>query len=470
MASTFASLSVYNYRSWFIGALFGNTGTWMQRVAQDWIVLTLYTDNDAFAVGVITAIQFAPSLFITPFGGVLADRLNRRKVLLATQSAQAVLAFALGALMLTGHMNLVGMYIFAGLAGSVAGLEGPFFQTFVGQLVGPKLLANAVGLNSANFNAARMVGPAVAGWALAVWAPGWVFLVNGLSFVATVTALAVMRPAQFSPMPSAPREGGNLRAGLAYARKRSDIIAIFLVIAVVSCFGLNNQLTMGAMARVEFDRGAGDYGILGSLFAVGALLGSLLAARRPRPRVRLVLGAAMAFAVAQGFSAIAPTYQLYAASGVLVGFCTLTLITACNSTLQLSVPAQVRGRVMALYMVFFLGPTPVGSPFVGWVADAWGPRWSVGVGAIASALVAGAVFVWTKTRWNVTVKMDHLLPPHFAIANPVAGADGSDGTGDAASDASDGTGVSASDTAQAAGDWPEMPDAEGDEGESHPSK
>jgi MFS family permease len=421
VSGTFASLAVRNYRLWFIGALFGNTGTWMQRVAQDWIVLTVFSDDNGLAVGIVTALQFGPTLVISPLAGLMADRLNRHRVYMITQAAQAVLSFALGGLLLAGQMNLAGIYLFAVLGGLVGGFEAPFFQTFVGQLVGARLLSNAVGLNSANFNVARMLGPAAAGLALGIWPAGWVFLANGLSFVVTVGAVALMRPAEFNPMPSAPRAKGQLRAGLRYVRRRSDILVIFVVIGVVSCFGLNSQLTMGVMARGVFDRQAGDYGILGSLLAVGAVAGSLLAARRRRPRVRLVLAATVAFGVASGISALTPTYWTYAACGVLVGVTTLTLITAANSTLQLSVPPEIRGRVMSIYMMVFLGATPIGSPLIGWIADTWGPRWSVGVGSITALAVGLVMLIWAKAHWKVEVKLDHLLPPHLLVANPAAG-------------------------------------------------
>ncbi|MDR1440972.1 MAG: MFS transporter [Bifidobacteriaceae bacterium] len=421
MRGTFASFTVRNYRLWFIGALFGNTGTWMQRVAQDWIVLTVFSDDNGLAVGVVTALQFGPTLLISPVAGLLADRWDRRRVYMVTQATQAVLSAALGGLLLAGHMNLHGICVFAVLSGLVAGFEGPFFQTFVGQLVGASLLSNAVGLNSANFNAARMVGPAVAGLALAVWPAGWVFFANSLSFVATVGAVGLMRPGELRPMPSAPRAKGQLRAGLDYVRRRSDIQVILVVIGVVSCFGLNTQLTMGVMARNVFDRQAGEYGLLGSLFAVGAVFGALVAARRRRPRVRLVIGATIAFGFAAGLSALTPNYWSYAFCGILVGACTLTLITAANSTLQLSVEPEIRGRVMSIYMMVFMGATPVGSPVVGWIADTWGPRWSIGVGSIAALAVGAGAMIWAKARWKVEVKFDHLLPPHLLVANPAAG-------------------------------------------------
>jgi MFS family permease len=436
---TFASLRLHNYRVWFLGALFSNVGTWGQRVAQDWIVLTVFTDDDGWWVGVVTALQFGPSLLLSPVGGLMADRWDRRKVLMCTQVIQAVLAFSFGGLLLAGRMNLGLICLFAALTGTVTGFDSPFFQTFVGQLVGPRLLSNAVGLNSANFNAARMIGPAVAGLALAKWDAGWVFLFNGFSFVTTFTALSVMRVRELNPMPVAVKAKGQIREGLAFVRHRSDLVVILSVMGVVGCLGLNAQLTMGVMARGAFDKGAGEYGLLGSLFAVGALIGSLLAARRARPRVRLVVGSALAFGVTSSISALSPWYWFYAASGVLVGAATLTLITAANSAIQLSVEPEMRGRVVAIYMMVFVGSTPIGAPLVGWIANEWGPRWSIGVGAIASAAAALVALIWTRTHWHVSVRVTHWLPPHMSIVNPSAGeVDGAAGTAGAAGAQADG--------------------------------
>ncbi|MDR1799519.1 MAG: MFS transporter [Bifidobacteriaceae bacterium] len=421
MKDTFASLAVRNYRVWYLGALFSNVGTWGQRVAQDWIVLTVFTNDDGWWVGVVTALQFGPSLLLSPVGGLMADRWDRRRVLMCTQVAQAALAFTFGGLLLAGQMNLGLICLFAAIGGCVTGFDAPFFQTFVGQLVGPRLLANAVGLNSANFNAARMIGPAVAGLALARWAAGWVFLFNGLSFVTTFTALALLRVQELNPMPAAVKARGQIREGLAFVKHRSDLVVILTVMGVVGCLGLNAQLTMGVMARGAFDKGAGEYGLLGSLFAVGALVGSLLAARRARPRVRLVVGSALAFGVVSGISALSPWYWFYAVSGIAVGAATLTLITAANSAIQLSVAPEMRGRVVALYMMVFVGSTPIGSPLVGWIANVWGPRWAIGVGAIASLLVALVAMIWVRTHWHVHVQMTQWLPPHMAITNPAAG-------------------------------------------------
>jgi MFS family permease len=419
--STFASLASRNYRLRFIGGIVGNTGTWMQRVAQDWLVLTELTEDSGLAVGVVTALHFGPSLVLSPFAGLVADRLPKRAILMATQVAQAALAGAIGLLVLTDLVALWHVCALALLLGVVTAFDAPANQTFVGQLVPGHLLANAVALNAASFNLSRMLGPALAGVLMGAIGAGWVFVVNAVSFAAPITALAMIRTSELRLTARVPRAKGQIRAGLAYISRRGDILVILVVIGVVSCLGLNSQLTMAVMAREEFGRGAGEYGILGSIFAVGALAGSLLAARRSRPRVRLVVGSAFAFALASGVSALSPTYWFYAAWGLVVGLVTLTLITAANATIQLSTSPEMRGRVMSLYMVVFLGSTPVGSPLVGWVAEAWGPRWSVGVGALASLVVVLGAAIWIKLRWHVSLEMTSLIPPHVAIVNPTAG-------------------------------------------------
>jgi MFS family permease len=306
----------------------------------------------------------------------------------------------------------------AAVLGVVTAFDAPANQTFVGQLVPSHLLANAVALNAASFNISRMLGPAFAGVLMGAIGAGWVFIVNGVSFAAPITALAMIRARELRLTDRVPRARGQIRAGVAYMARRADIVIIIVVIGVVSCLGLNSQLTMAVMAREQFGRGAGEYGILGSLFAVGALVGALLAARRTRPRVRLVVGAAFAFGVASGVSALAPTYWFYAGWGAVVGLVSLTLITSANATIQLSTPPEMRGRVMSLYMVVFLGSTPVGAPLVGWVAEAWGPRWSIGVGAIASLVVAVGAAAWIRARWHVSLEVTSLIPPHVAIVHP----------------------------------------------------
>jgi len=413
--STFDSLKFRNYRLWFAGALVANVGTWMQRVAQDWLVLTQLSDESGVAVGITTALQFAPVLLLSAYAGLLADRVDRRKLLMATQAAQGVLALGLGLLVLLGDPQLWQVYVFAGLLGCVAAIDGPVRQTFVAELVPAGKLSNAVGLNSASFNAARLIGPGIAGLAIAGVGTGWVFIINAATFAATIFSLTQMRVSELHRMPNAPRSKGQIREGIAYVRGRSVIMVIMVVIGVVSTFGLNFQLTSAMMARTEFGKGAGQYGILGSVLAIGSLTGALLAARRDRPRVRLVIGAAFGFGVATGVMALMPTYPSYAIASIPVGLASLTMMTAANATIQMSVEPAMRGRVMSLYMVVFLGATPIGSPIVGWIGQQFGPRWAIGIGSITALLVSAGAALWARRAWNLRVRY-HLRSPHLDVA------------------------------------------------------
>ena len=419
MSPTFSSLRYFNYRLWFAGGLVANVGTWMQRVAQDWLVLTTLTDESGVAVGTVTALQFAPVLLLSVWAGVLADRMNRRLLLILTQAAQAVLALGLGVLVLSGYAELWHVYVFAGLLGIVTAVDGPVRQTFVAEMVPAEKLSNAVGLNSASFNAARLIGPGVAGLAIAWVGTGWVFVVNGLSFAATILALTRMRRRELHPMPQAKRhERGQIKAGWAYVRGRTDIVVIMVVVGVVSTFGLNFQLTSALMARTEFGKGAQEYGILGSILAIGSLTGALLAARRERPRVRLVIGSAFAFGISSGVMALMPTYPTFALACIPVGLASLTMMTAANSTIQMSTDPAMRGRVMAIYMMVFLGATPVGSPVVGWIGEHYGARWAIGIGAISALLVATGAAVWAIRHWHLEVRYRMLHRPHLQVTYP----------------------------------------------------
>ncbi|MFV2144834.1 MFS transporter [Isoptericola sp. G70] len=415
MSTTFSSLRYPNYRLWFGAALVANVGTWMQRVAQDWLVLTDLTDDSGVALGITTALQFLPLLLIGPWAGLLADRLPRRQLLMATQGAMGLLALGLGALVLSGNAQLWQVYAFALGLGIVTAFDNPVRQTFVAELVPPERLANAVGLNSASFNAARLVGPGVAGLLIAAVGSGWVFVINGLTFVATIVAIALMKAEASWARERAPRGKGQIREGLRYVRGRTDIVVIMVVMAVVSTFGLNFQLTSAMMARVEFERGAGEFGLLGSVLAIGSLTGALLAARRDRPRVRLVIGAAFAFAIATAVMALMPTFPSFVVACIPVGLASLTMMTAANSTIQTSTDPAMRGRVMSLYMMVFLGATPIGSPIVGWVGEAFGPRWSILIGSIATLVVALGATIWAVRNWRLKVRYRLLRRPHLEV-------------------------------------------------------
>ena len=416
MSQTFASLKFFNYRVWFVAALIANIGTWMQRVAQDWLVLTDLSNSSGVAVGVVTALQFAPALFLSPWAGVLADRLDNRRLLMVTQGAQGVLALALGGLVLSGRAELWHVYVLATLLGVATAFDGPARQTFVASMVPDSGLPNAVALNSASFNAARMIGPGLAGLLIAaVGGTGWVFLINGVSFAATIGAMMLMRRTELRPRPRVERAKGQLRAGVAYVRHRSDIMVIMIVAGVVSALGLNFQLTSALMATTVFGKGAGEYGMLGSILAIGSLGGALMAARRKRPRVRLVIGAAFAFGLAAGAMSLMPTYATFAVASIVVGFCTLTMLTSANAAIQVSTDPAFRGRVMSLYMMVLMGSTPLGSPLVGWIGETFGARWSIGVGAIASLVVAVGALLWTRKHWNFELRYRVRSRPHVQV-------------------------------------------------------
>jgi MFS family permease len=398
---TFASLKFFNFRLWFAGGLVSNIGTWMQRIAQDWLVLTVLTNESGVAVGVVTALQFAPFLVFAPYAGVITDRVNTRKLLIATQVAAGTLGVALGALVLTGTVELWHVYVFAALLGVVTAFDNPARQTFVTELVPADKLPNAVGLNSASFNAARLIGPGVAGLLIAVIGTGWVFLINGLTFGATIVAILLMRTRELLPHTRAPRQKGQIREGFRYVRRRADIVVIMVIVAAVSAFGFNFQLTSALMARVEFDKGAGEYGIIGSVLAIGSLTGALLAARRGRPRLRVIVGSAAGFGVTSAIMALMPTYGLFVASTIPVGFFALSLMATANAWVQTTTAPQMRGRAMALYMMVLMGVTPIGSPIVGWLGEHVGPRWSILVGSFAALAVAAWAAWWSKRYWNL---------------------------------------------------------------------
>jgi len=395
----FRSLSGYNYRLWFLGLLVSNIGTWMQRTAQDWIVLTELTENNATAVGVTMALQFGPQLLLVPLSGLIADRLDRRRLLLVTQISSAATSLALGLLVVTGTVELWHVFALAGILGVTSALDAPARQTFVSELVDDRDLPNAVALNAASFNSARLVGPAAAGLLIALVGTGWVFLINTVTFAAVLGALLAMRRSELRPAPRAGRARGQIAAGFRYVRSRSDIVVILVMVFLLGTFGLNFPVFLSTMTTVVFDEGSTAYGLLSSVMAIGSVAAALLAARRQRPRMRVIVLASAGFGVSATAAAFAPTYPVFAVCLVAVGFCSLSMMTSANAYVQTTTDAIMRGRVMALYMAIFLGGTPIGAPLIGWVADAAGPRTALGIGA-ASGLAGAAVAVFWLLRYR----------------------------------------------------------------------
>ncbi len=418
MSTTFASLQFRNYRLWFSGALVSNIGTWMQRLGQDWLILTRLTDNSSLAVGIGTALQFGPSLLFSPLAGVVADRFDKRRILLVTQSLAAVLTTALGILTVTDVVALWHVYVLAGLLGIVSAFDAPARQTFVSEMVPTTRLSNAVGLNSTAFNGARLIGPGIAGLLIAAIGTGWLFIINGLSYIGPIMALLAMRESELFRLPPTPKEKGMVRQGFDYVRSRSDIVVITVVVGVISAFGLNFGMTTALMSRVEFGKGAGEYGLVGSVLAIGSLTGALMAARRERPRIRLIVASAFGFAASTALMALMPTYALFTLACIPAGFSALTLLTAANTTIQLSTDPLIRGRVLALYMMVLTGATPIGAPLVGWIGEAFGPRWSIGIGSLAALVVATWATVWAVRNWDVQIRYRYREVPRLQILNP----------------------------------------------------
>lgn len=393
MSPTFRSLANPNYRLYAAGGAVSNVGTWMQRVAQDWLVLQLA--GGGLALGITTGLQFLPVLLLSAYAGLVADRFPKRRLLQATQVAMAVPAVVLGVLALTGVVQVWHVYVLALVFGVGTAFDAPVRQAFVSELVGPDDLSNAVGLNSASFNAARLVGPAVAGVLIAalgggVQATGWVILANGLSYGTVVLALARLDAARLVSPLARGRRQGSVREGLAYVRGRPDLLLVLATVFFVGTFGLNFQMTSALMATEVFGKGAAEYGLLGTFLAVGSLSGALLAARRQVVRLRLVVGAAFVFGAAEVVAGLLPTYTTFALWMPVLGVSALTMITAANTRMQMSTEPGLRGRVMALYLMIFMGGTPLGAPLVGLVAETLGARWTLLLGGGLTLLGVGA--------------------------------------------------------------------------------
>ncbi|MFF3986339.1 MFS transporter [Streptomyces sp. NPDC001797] len=394
-SSMFSSLKVRNYRLFFAGQVVSNIGTWMQRIAQDWLVLSL--TGSATAVGVTTALQFLPMLMFGLYGGVLVDRLNKRRALLVTQTSMALTGVALALLTLSGHVQVWHVYLAAFAVGLATVVDNPARQSFVSEMVGPDQLQNAVSLNSANFQSARLVGPAVAGLMITGVGTGWAFLFNGLSFVAPLVGLLLMRGRDLHVVRRAPKGKGQLREGLRYVAGRPDLTWTIILIGFVGTFGFNFPVYLSAFADDVFHAGAGSYSLFNTLMAVGSLAGALLAARRGTAKLRVMLAAAVAFGGLELVAATAPSLWLFSLLMVPIGMFGMTVNVTANTTVQMGTDPAMRGRVMALYMMVFMGGSPIGAPIAGWITDTYGVRAGLAVGgAIAAAAAIGIGLVLAR--------------------------------------------------------------------------
>lgn len=410
MKGTFRSLNNFNYRLWAGGAIVSNVGTWMQRTAQDWLVLTHLTHKNATSVGIVMALQFGPQMLLLPLTGFAADHFDRRKLLLATQAAMGTLALGLGLLTLSGHVQLWHVYLFAFLLGCVTAFDSPARQTFVSELVGDADLSNAVALNSTSFNAARMIGPAVAGVLISVVGTGWVFLINAASFVAVLGALSRLRLGELHRKARAVRTRGSFAEGFRYVWRRPDLKAALLMLFLIGTFGLNFPIFISTMSVTVFHAGADQFGFLTSIMAIGSVTGALLAARRAKPRFSLLLAGATVFGLGCALAAVMPSYALFGIALIMVGVAAQTVTTSTNSLVQLSTEPAMRGRVVAILLALALGGTPLGAPIVGWVADTFGPRWALGIGAGAgfAAAIVGIHYLAKYHRLRLRIDAGRL--------------------------------------------------------------
>ncbi len=414
----FRSLSNRNYRLFASGQLVSNTGTWMQRIAQDWLVLAL--THSGVALGVVTALQFLPILLLSVWGGALADRYPKRVMLMLTQTTMGVLAGILAALTLGGVVTVWQIYVFALALGAVTALDTPARQSFVVEMVGPEQLQNAVSLNSANFNLARIVGPAISGVMIGLFSSevsgsGWVFLINAVSYGAVVASLAAIRTRDLLPAKPVERRRGQQIEGFRYLRTRPDLLAVLATVLIFGTFGLNFPVVLPLFTTGIFHAGASAYGLLSAIMAVGSLTGALLAARRGTARVRIVLGGAAAFGVLEAVSSTMPDFAAFGLLLLLTGTAALTVATTANAVMQTTVTAQLRGRVMGVYLLVFMGGTPIGSPLVGWMAQAVGVRWTLafcGVATALSAIGAAYVLAWRTDR---RILASVTSRPHVAV-------------------------------------------------------
>ncbi|MEU6174451.1 MFS transporter [Streptantibioticus parmotrematis] len=401
---TFSSLKVRNYRLFATGAVVSNTGTWMSRIAQDWLVLSL--TGSSTAVGITTALQFLPMLLFGLYGGVIADRYPKRQLLMLTQATMALLGLALAVLTLSGHVQVWHVYLIAFLLGVVTVVDNPTRQSFVVEMVGPKDVRNAVSLNSANFQTARLVGPAVAGVLISAVGSGWAFLINGLSFAGPLIGLMLMRESELHEVQRPPRGKGQLREGLRYVAGRPDLIWPIVLVGFIGTFGFNFPIWLSAFAHTTFHAGASTYGMFNTAMALGSLGGALLAARRATTRMRMLLAAAVVFGALEMAAAWSPSVWLFAGLLVVVGVFGITINTTANSSVQLATDPAMRGRVMSLFMMVFVGGTPLGGPLVGWITDRYGPRVGFSLGGLVSALSGLAIAAILMRAGDMRVRVD----------------------------------------------------------------
>jgi MFS family permease len=384
---TFSSLTIRNYRLWVVGQGISLSGTWMQTVAQG--LLVLHLTGSGTALGLVTALQTIPVLLFGPWGGVVADRFPKRRILYVTQAVSSVLALLLGTLVATGAIRIEMVYLVALCLGAVSAVDNPTRQAFVVEMVGKDEIVNAVSLNSTEINLARVVGPAMAGVLIASVGLAACFLINGLSFLAVLAVLMAMRGEELRPTPIGPRLPGQLRQGLQYVRASPVIRTILVMMAVIGTFTYEFSVSLPLFAEVTFRQGPATYAAMTAAMGLGAVVGGLYTASQGIGSLRRLTIVALLFGASVLLTALAPTLPLALLALLAVGFCSIGFTSLGNATLQLTSSAEMRGRVMALWTVAFLGSTPLGGPVIGAIGEHVGPRWALALGGVAAVLAAG---------------------------------------------------------------------------------
>ncbi|WP_062007864.1 MFS transporter [Arthrobacter alpinus] len=401
---TFSSLKIRNYRIFASANLLAVIAVWMQRVAQDWMVLEL--SGSVTAVGITVFMQFIPSLVLMPLGGILADRYSKRLILMISQSAAGILAAIMAVLALTGHLEVWHIYVIAFVLGLVVVADQPARQVFVNELVGPRQLRNAISLNSSIFQMGGMVGPAVSGVLIMAVGGGWAFAANALACTITVISLSRIRANELVQMPPVKRAKGQLMEGVRYALHKPTIVFPAIMAAVFAVFGLSLAVLMAAYANNVFDVGAGGYGLLNTLVALGALGGALASTRFATLRLRSVMMAAGAYGVVLMIASTAPSMASFGAVMVVAGFCSLLFLTSANQLVQMSTNVSIRGRVMSLYIMVLIGGQALGGPLMGWLAEHWGVQWAMLVAGGMPALAAVVIGLVLAKRGQLTLKVN----------------------------------------------------------------
>jgi MFS family permease len=392
-----------NYRILFPANAVSNIGSWAQRIAQDWLVLEL-TNNNGTYLGLVTAVQFAPVLFFSLHGGKLADRFNKRKVLVLTNILGGSASLGLGALVITEQIQLWHVFALAAVLGISTAIDAPVRQSFTTEVVGQTDLPNAVSLNSANFNAGRLVGPALSGGLIAAFGTGPSFIINGLSYFFVIAALLNLNEKAFFHL-DRPKSDGNIREGIAYAKARPDIYVVMLMVFFLATFGLNLQIFNALMATQEFGLGPASFGLMGTFIAIGSLAGAIGSARLERFRnTKFVIKGGIIFSISIMAFSIIPSYSLYILWLPICGFTALTTLVSANSIVQTSTDPAIRGRVMGLYLLIFMGGTPFGSPLIGTSAELIGIRPTIA--ACGGISLFASLFIWFKYKNRVTVPAD----------------------------------------------------------------